>query len=141
VRRLGYAEFDLAGRMLRNGRFRGQLNGELAVHALEDSLAKAATPEDYWTAVREAGRKLGFTHAELRLRGRRFEAVLAQSNGNRTWNLDIPLGEEGHLRLARCFGDGRAPGVLSPFADVLHRKLARAADAGEEQTRSAAAGQ
>jgi len=123
VQHLGYVEFGIAGRMFMDGAFRRHLNNELALRAFEDSLARASTMEDYWSAIQEACRKFGFTHAELRLNGHRFEETLVETNGNPTWNVEIPLAEEGHLQLTRCFGESQVPTVLVPFAEALHRRL------------------
>ncbi|MEK7753964.1 MAG: MraY family glycosyltransferase, partial [Acidobacteriota bacterium] len=150
VQHLGYVEFGIAGRMFMEGAFRRHLNNELALRAFEDSLARASTMEDCWSAIQEACRKFGFTHAELRLNGHRFEETLVETNGNETWNVDIPLVEEGHLHLTRCFGESSVPTVLVPFAEALHRRLctnggkhlvaAAVVDPGGAERRSVAAG-
>ena len=44
-------------------------------------------------------------------------------NGNPTWNANIPLGEDGHLPLTRCFGQAQVPSVLAPFVGALHRNI------------------
>jgi UDP-GlcNAc:undecaprenyl-phosphate GlcNAc-1-phosphate transferase len=123
VQHLGYVEFGLAGRLFISGAFRRHLSNELALRAFEDSLAKAVTPEDCWGVIREACRKFGFTQAELCLNGHRFVETLAETNGNPTWGVDIPLAAGGHVHLARCFGESPAPTVLVPFAEALHNNL------------------
>jgi UDP-GlcNAc:undecaprenyl-phosphate GlcNAc-1-phosphate transferase len=123
VQRLGYVEFGAAGRMFVEGAFRRRLNNELALRAFDDALKAAATPEDCWHAIREACRKFGFTHVQLRMNGYRFDETLAETNGNPTWGIEIPLPEDGSVHLIRCFGAAQAPNVLVPFADALHRNL------------------
>ncbi len=150
VQHLGYVEFGTFGRMFIEGAFRRHLSNELALRAFEDALKAATTPEDCWSAIRETCRKFGFTHAELRLNGHCFAETLVETNGNPAWNIDIPLAEDGHLLLTRCFGVAHAPTVLGPFAEALHRnvclnggKLASAAavdDAGGAERRSDAVG-
>jgi UDP-GlcNAc:undecaprenyl-phosphate GlcNAc-1-phosphate transferase len=78
VQHLGYVEFGAAGRMFAEGAFRRHLNDQIALRAFEDAMAAAATPEDRWSAICEACRKFGFTRAELRLNGRRFEETLVE---------------------------------------------------------------
>ena len=123
VQHLGYVEFGVAGRMVVGGAFRRHLNNELALRAFEEELKSAGTAEECWGAIREACREFGFTRAELRLNGHRFEETLLETNGNPTWGMEIPLAEEGHLLLTRCFGESQAPTVLVPFAEALHRNL------------------
>ena len=125
VRHLGYVEFSVAGRMVAGGIFRKHLNNQLALHSFEQALAAAATDDDRWLVICEACRGFGFSRAELRLNGRRFEENLANTNGDPVWNLEIPLAGDGHLRLACCFGDARLPTVLAPFAESLHRRVCR----------------
>jgi UDP-GlcNAc:undecaprenyl-phosphate GlcNAc-1-phosphate transferase len=124
VQRLEYAEFGVVGRMLQEGAFRRHLNSALALKALEDRLAEAKNAEECWGAVREACRKFGFTRAELRVNGHRFEEIFDDTNGDPTWGLDIPL-PQGHLHLTRCFGESRVPTVLVPFAETLRENLYR----------------
>jgi hypothetical protein len=124
--------------MFVGGAFRRHLSGELALRAFEESLAKASTLEDCWSAIEEACRKFGFTHAELRLNGRRFVRTLVETNGNPTWNFEIPLAGGGSLQLTRCFGESQAATVLAPFAEVLHTRFR--GDGGEHATAAVAAG-
>jgi UDP-GlcNAc:undecaprenyl-phosphate GlcNAc-1-phosphate transferase len=123
VQHLGYVEFGIAGRMFVAGAFRRHLNNQIALRTFEEALAAAATPEDRWSAICEACRKFGFTHAKLLLNGHRFEETLVETNGNPVWNLEIPLAAEGRLQLTRCFGESQVPTVLVPFAEALHKNL------------------
>jgi hypothetical protein len=123
VQHLGYVEFGVAGRMFVEGAFRRHLNNELALRAFEDDLATAKTAEQCWNTIREACCTFGFAHAELRLNGSLFADTLVEVNGSPTWSIQIPLMEDGYLRLTRCFGIDRAPAGLVPFAQVLHKNF------------------
>lgn len=123
VQHLGYVEFGVAGRMFVEGAFRRHLNNELALRAFEDDLTTAKTAEQCWNTIREACCTFGFAHAELRLKGSLFADTLVEVNGSPTWSIQIPLMEDGYLRLTRCFGIDRAPAGLVPFAQVLHKTL------------------
>jgi hypothetical protein len=74
------------------GASRRHLNNGLVLRAFEDALKAAAPPEDHWSAIREACRRFGFTHAELRLNGHRFQEAPVEVNGNPMWSVDTPLG-------------------------------------------------
>jgi hypothetical protein len=123
VQHLGYVEFGVAGRMFVDGAFRRHLSNELTLRSFEDELVAATTAEECWNAIRDACRKFGFTHAELRLNGHLFAETLVEKNGNPTWGIQIPLAGDGYLHLSRCFGVVQAPSVLVPFAEVLHKNL------------------
>jgi len=64
---LGFVEFDVAGRMFVDGAVRRHLNNELVLRAFEEALKAAANPEEHRSAIREAFRRFGFTHAELNM--------------------------------------------------------------------------
>jgi UDP-GlcNAc:undecaprenyl-phosphate GlcNAc-1-phosphate transferase len=123
VQHLGYVEFGVAGRMFVEGAFRRHLNNELALRAFEDDLATAKTAEQCWNTIREACCTFGFAHAELRLNGSLFADTLVEVNGSPTWSIQIPLMEDGYLRLTRCFGIDQAPAGLVPFAQVLYKNF------------------
>jgi len=121
VQHLGYVEFGVAGRMFIDGAFRRHLNSQLALQDFENSMAGARSYQERWRAIREACLQLGFTHAEMRIGGLRFAESLLEANGNETWDIQIPLGDGGYLRLARCFGGALTPTVLVPFAEAVHK--------------------
>ena len=125
VQHLGYTEFGLAGRMLIAGAFRHHLTNQIALKAFEDSLRKARTPEDCWLVIREAAREFGFVQVEVCLNGRVRSESLAETNGEVTWSIDIPLEGGDYVKLFRPFSLSFHPTVLSPFADALHKSLSR----------------
>ena len=87
VQHLGYVEFGVAGRMFVDGAIRRHLTSQLTLRAFEDALKAAATPEDCWSAIREACRKFGFTHAELQFNGHRFAETLVVSVSSEGWHV------------------------------------------------------
>jgi UDP-GlcNAc:undecaprenyl-phosphate GlcNAc-1-phosphate transferase len=123
VQHLGYVEFGVARQVFATGAFRHHLSNELALRAFEDSLATAATVEQRWRTVRDACRKFGFSHAEMRLNGKVFSETIVETNGDPTWDIKIPLAKDGYLHLQRCFGDNRTPTAVVPFAHTVHRNL------------------
>ena len=130
VQHLGYVEFGVARQMFVQGAFRRHLSNELALRTFEDLLVAAKTTEQRWRTVVDACGKFGFSRAEMRLNGVVFAAEIADTNGDATWDMQIPLSKDGYLRLRRCFGDTVAPTVVVPFANALRRSLC--ASSGED---------
>lgn len=135
LQHLGYVEFSTAGRMFIDGAFRRHLACQLALRTFEDSLAAAQTDEDKWKAIREACGEFGFTKAELQLNGNRFEETLETAGATPTWQIQIPLENSGYMHLTRSFESQRAPSILVPFAEALHRGLSANPLQGQKGTR------
>ncbi len=122
VRRLGYIEFDVAGRMVAQGVFRRMIQANLVLREFEQSLGQAATDQDCWAAVRDASRELGFARVELELdRTRWTEQLNGQSQDG--WQVRIPLGALGCASLIGSIGASGHPMTLGPFLELLQRRL------------------
>ena len=61
IQYLGYAEFDLAGRLLFSGEFQRSVSAQLDLRKFRAALAAAGTPAGCWEVIREACGKFGFT--------------------------------------------------------------------------------
>jgi UDP-GlcNAc:undecaprenyl-phosphate GlcNAc-1-phosphate transferase len=154
VQHLGYVEFGVAGRMFVDGAFRRHLSAQLTLRAFEESLRKAETREECWTALMEAAREYGYDTLQARIGGRDFHMTLDWeeheiSRPVHGWSLQIPLSGSDYVMLERI---SRSEGQLArvgPFADMIQRTLegrefglevfAKAEDE-EERVRTAAAG-
>jgi hypothetical protein len=53
VQHLGYVEFGVVGRMFADGAFRRQLNGQIALQTLAETLTKTQDPRAHWIALCE----------------------------------------------------------------------------------------
>ena len=70
IQYLGYAEFDLAGRLLFSGEFQRSVGAQLELRKFRAALAAAGTPAGCWEVIREACAKFGFHEVRLCLAGK-----------------------------------------------------------------------
>ncbi|MBV9303348.1 MAG: undecaprenyl/decaprenyl-phosphate alpha-N-acetylglucosaminyl 1-phosphate transferase [Acidobacteriaceae bacterium] len=123
IQRLGYVEFDMAGRMLLQGSFRGLLNARLSIQAFEKSLTLAETHDDCWSVVKKAYKDFGFHYIEMQFAGRKYSDSSGEPDVFQAWHVDIPLSDGGHVHLAREFGPNLQHTAVAPFADALRSTL------------------
>jgi UDP-GlcNAc:undecaprenyl-phosphate GlcNAc-1-phosphate transferase len=132
VHNLGYREFGTARRLLLAGAFQNIVNARLALDKLDESLSRAAGPEERWRALEEASASLGFHQVEMHLDGVVYVRRLAHTNGSGCWELRVPLAGDGFVRLACAFHSPLPPVAAGQFAEILRGRLGslpRAAEA------------
>ena len=122
VQYLGYAEFDLAGRLLFSGEFQRSVSAQLELRKFRAALGAAATAADCWEVVREAGGKFGFQQARLCLAGEIFEYSSDDSVAP-GWTVRVPLANADYAVLTRPFASSVLPMVVAPFVDSLREIL------------------
>jgi UDP-GlcNAc:undecaprenyl-phosphate/decaprenyl-phosphate GlcNAc-1-phosphate transferase len=122
IQYLGYAEFDLAGRLLFSGEFQRTVSAQLDLRKFRAALAAAATPPACWEAIREACAKFGFQHVRLCLAGEVYEYTVedAEAAG---WTVRVPLSNGDYAVLSRPFASTQLPMVVAPFVDLLGQTL------------------
>ena len=122
IQYLGYAEFDLAGRLLFSGEFQRTVSAQLDLRKFRATLAVANTPAACWEVIRDACARFGFQHARLSLGGEIFE----YSSGEPElpgWTLRVPLSNGDYANLSRPFESTVLPMIVAPFVDVLRQTL------------------
>ncbi len=122
VQYLGYAEFDLAGRLLFSGEFQRSVSAQLDLRRFRAALTAAGTPADCWEAIREACTKFGFQQVRLSLAGETFE-YSAEDPGVPGWTVRAPLANGDYAVLARPFASTVLPMTVAPFVDSLREIL------------------
>ena len=122
VQYLGYAEFDLAGRLLFSGEFQRSVSAQLELRKFRAALGGAATAADCWEAVREACGKFGFQQARLCLAGEIFE-YSSDDSAAPGWTVRVPLANGDYAVLTRPFASSVLPMVVAPFVDSLREIL------------------
>jgi UDP-GlcNAc:undecaprenyl-phosphate GlcNAc-1-phosphate transferase len=122
IQYLGYAEFDLAGRLLFSGEFQRTVSAQLDLRKFRAALAAARTPAACWEVIREDCAKFGFQHARLCLAGEFYEytAQDAEASG---WTVRVPLSNADYAVLCRPFACTLLPMVVAPFVDLLRQTL------------------
>jgi UDP-GlcNAc:undecaprenyl-phosphate GlcNAc-1-phosphate transferase len=124
VQYLGYAEFDLAGRLLFSGEFQRSVSAQLDLRKFRAALAAAATPAGCWEAVREACGKFGFQQVRLSVAGEIFEHSADQPE-TACWTVRVPLTNGDYATLVRPCGSTVLPMVVAPFVDSLREILVK----------------
>ena len=122
IQYLGYAEFDLAGRLLFSGEFQRTVSAQLDLRKFRAALAAARTPAACWEVIRKDCAKFGFQHARLCLAGEFYEytAEDAEASG---WTVRVPLSNADYAVLCRPFACTLLPMVVAPFVDLLRQTL------------------
>jgi UDP-GlcNAc:undecaprenyl-phosphate GlcNAc-1-phosphate transferase len=120
---LRYAEFMLAGQMLRTGEFQRSLNARLHLSSLEASIAKSNSMEECWENLLKIYETFGFAAVRMHVGGRTYENWDPQVSAPNYWTLKIPLSERDYVELAREFGSPVLPMVAVPFVDLMASTL------------------
>jgi len=123
VQNLGYVEFGMASRMLFAGAFRRMLNGQLCLRSFEQSLSSARNIDDFWAAIREASKTLGFNEVRLQLGDEVYRDYVGDSLPQDCWQLRVPLADLGYLNLTREFHSQTLPGIIAPLVDVIQSQF------------------
>jgi UDP-GlcNAc:undecaprenyl-phosphate GlcNAc-1-phosphate transferase len=124
VRRLGYVEFGIAGRMVVPGRLLRAAEAQIRVRALEDALYAAGTADQCWDAICEACRDLGFARADMRLDGVMRDALLERPESFvPCWTMRIPLSPSDYVNVGVGLGSAVEPSAVAPLAVVLRKGL------------------
>jgi UDP-GlcNAc:undecaprenyl-phosphate GlcNAc-1-phosphate transferase len=124
VQHLGYAEFDMARRLILAGNFRRHLNAELQLSTFHDKLAAAVTPDQCWEVLQHNYSEFGFNEIKFKLGGRLYTHTTNGHHVANTWTVRIQLSGNDYLNLSREF-DTEAPPIVTGFADALGKILGR----------------
>jgi UDP-GlcNAc:undecaprenyl-phosphate GlcNAc-1-phosphate transferase len=122
VQYLGYAEFDLAGRLLLSGEFQRSVSAQLDLRRFRAALVAAGKPADCWEVIRDAGGRFGFQQVRLSLGGEIFEYSTSESGGP-VWTVRVPLPNGDYAVLERPFASSVLPMAVAPFVDCLREIL------------------
>lgn len=121
---LRYAEFMLAGQMLRTGEFQRSVNARLNLASFEKAIVSAKNIDDCWDTILKVQETFGFSAARLNANGRLYESWGLHVRAPKYWTMQIPLSDNGdYIELARDFGSSVLPMVVVPFVDLLAASL------------------
>jgi UDP-GlcNAc:undecaprenyl-phosphate GlcNAc-1-phosphate transferase len=122
IQYLGYAEFDLAGRLLFSGEFQRTVSAQLDLRKFRAALAAAGTPAACWEVIRVGCVKFGFQQVRLCLAGEVYEYSIEEAEAA-GWTLRVPLSNGDYAVLSRPFASTLLPMVVAPFVDLLRQTL------------------
>jgi UDP-GlcNAc:undecaprenyl-phosphate/decaprenyl-phosphate GlcNAc-1-phosphate transferase len=117
---LRYAEFMLAGQMLRTGEFQRSVNGRISLASFEKAIAGAKTMDECWEIIVNVHETFGFSAVRLHVAGRVYERWAMHVRPPRYWTMYLPISTHGeYIELGREFGSPVLPMVVVPFVELL----------------------
>jgi UDP-GlcNAc:undecaprenyl-phosphate/decaprenyl-phosphate GlcNAc-1-phosphate transferase len=122
VQRLGYAEFEMARRLVLAGNFRRHLNAELQLGTFREDLAAAVTPDQCWEILQHTYYEFGFYEIRFKLGDRLYTHTTNGHHVPNTWTVRIQFSENDYLNLSREF-DTEAPPIVARFTDAVGKIL------------------
>jgi len=122
VQYLGYAEFEMARRLVLAGNFRRTLNAELQLSTFREDLAAAATPEQCWKVLERTYSEFGFTEIRFKVGGRLYTHTTSSHHDGNVWTVRIRLSENDYLNFSREF-DTEAPPIVGRYTDAIGKLL------------------
>lgn len=124
IRYLDYIELGAARRALSRKHIQSMVQEDIYLHELDTLLGEAQTPEDCWIRARALCVDLRFASAEMYFQETYFEEIFDAEAPDRDWQLTLPLGERGYLRLSRA-GSDKPPAIMMPALDHLQETFAK----------------
>ena len=123
IHNLHYAEFVLAGRLLRRGEFQRTVSANLKLINFEKSIAKANTVQECWEAVLGAQETFGFAAVRMQAGDVIYESWGPEIFGPEYWTMRIPISSDSYLEFARELHSSVLPTAVVPFIDRLASAL------------------
>jgi UDP-GlcNAc:undecaprenyl-phosphate GlcNAc-1-phosphate transferase len=124
IHALGFAEFDIASKLIRARTFQRLLNAHVSLGSFERKLRSAPDVDTCWSALATISQEFGFEEVTLSAGGRTYSHG-AQS-GTNTWTITIPLAGGGSVQLRRQANVSTPP--LAAFADLVQSVLSKRLD-------------
>lgn len=122
IQHLGYNEFDAAGRTLRSGAMQRLVHGQLTIQSFEEQIRFARTPEECWEVICRTSDQFRFTKIQANLGQREFLTETARACSP-SWQVRVPLGEEGYINLWCEFGSTHQSGILISWVEALRQRV------------------
>lgn len=123
IQRLGYVEFNTAGRMFFQGAFRRLLNSQICLRSLDSSLRLATTPEQCWAILKDTYKDFGFSQIRMHLAGNNYVEGAGESRAADAWRVEICLSESDFVHLVRAAGMNPKHSETGAYVDTLQKTL------------------
>jgi hypothetical protein len=123
IRKLGYPEFDVAGRLLFRGEFQRAMNGRLKLESVASALERAVTVDQWWDTLSQSVLPLNVISVRwISSAGIREQR---KSTNPSAWSFRMPLSASDSVEIeGALFLDGTAAGPVFDFigfAEILNR--------------------
>jgi UDP-GlcNAc:undecaprenyl-phosphate GlcNAc-1-phosphate transferase len=116
VRFLGYAEFVLAGQILRSGGFQRLVTAQIEIDEFSKALAQIKNTDDFWNVLRAWHHRLGFDAVTLDTGANVYQT--RQQISPTAWSVRIPLRPGMFVEFAQNQAES-APIVISSLIQAL----------------------
>jgi UDP-GlcNAc:undecaprenyl-phosphate/decaprenyl-phosphate GlcNAc-1-phosphate transferase len=123
VHYLRYAEFMLAGQMIRTGEFQRGVNARLNLSSFEKAILNSPTMDDCWVEILKIRSTFGIAAVRLQAAGNLYEAWDSHVTAPRYWTMHVPLSERDYIELARELRSPDVPMAVVPFIELLAATL------------------
>lgn len=121
----GYVEFDAARHLVLTGTFRHLVSAKLFIAEFEKKMSAAQTTEDYWEAVRHAGRELECAQVRMALKGAVYEDRDDARKFQQCCTMRIPLSDTEYVNFKYPAATAvRHAVAISSLGELLQRSLA-----------------
>jgi UDP-GlcNAc:undecaprenyl-phosphate/decaprenyl-phosphate GlcNAc-1-phosphate transferase len=124
VQRLKYVEFGVATNMVMRGEFYRILQAKVRLEVLQDVISHKHNVEEFWPALRDACKDLGFSHLRLQLGDTEFEETFAELDSPEDWSIRIALSEADSIIVRHPLNSPLQAMVALPFMETMHRHFA-----------------
>jgi UDP-GlcNAc:undecaprenyl-phosphate GlcNAc-1-phosphate transferase len=121
IHALGYAEFGIAGHMIRARTFQRLLNAHVSLRSFEAALRSAPDLDACWAAISGTCVEFGFDEIVLSVPGRKY-CQNARDVDAGSWIIMIPLPGESWIHLRRNVHVSTPP-LLAALADLMRDLL------------------
>jgi UDP-GlcNAc:undecaprenyl-phosphate/decaprenyl-phosphate GlcNAc-1-phosphate transferase len=116
---LRYAEFMLAGQMLRTGEFQRSVNARVNLSSFEKAIARAGTWDECWETILAIRGAFGIAALRLQIAGRTYECWEPAIAGPQYWTIRAPISDNDYVEMAREYGSPVVPMAMVPFTELL----------------------
>jgi UDP-GlcNAc:undecaprenyl-phosphate GlcNAc-1-phosphate transferase len=141
IQNLGYAEFDVAGKMISQRAVRQMIHAQLCLQSFEQRLMVAESPQEIWEVLQNASAEFGFRYVQMNLAGQVFGTRINPGPLDcgcpdfsteqfdqpgacvHCWAIRIPLPQGYYVDFVRQFDSSGPHSVLVPFVDLVRRTL------------------
>ena len=122
VNALGYVELSAVRQTLSKKKILRSLQEEIYLQELDRSLMLAGTASECWEVVRAACTDLRFATVRMYLQGASFEEQLTVRPDDISWEMNLSLGRNGHLKLTRV-AESKAPVLMMKVLHLLQQSI------------------
>jgi UDP-GlcNAc:undecaprenyl-phosphate GlcNAc-1-phosphate transferase len=128
VRKLGYVELSILGRVVSRRTVRDLVGAEMVLSELQTQLISAHNLDEQWAAICRACKHLGFCRIELCIKGRILREHFAAADPLDSCCLRITLAADCYVECERSLQNEQGASVIPSFARILRNYMQHPAE-------------